>query len=105
MGIGDVGTDLGKERQGIEHAEDAAVVNGVSGGGVFRVATGSLLGLVEGYQTALIAVKEVTRTYSVKVPMQSETFVVPITRIRRFLADAGLDGAAGVPEKAEVRKD
>ncbi len=84
---------------------DASVANGVSGGGVFRVASGSLLGVVEGYQTASIAVKGATRTYSVKVPMPGETFVVPLTRVRRFLSDAGLDGAAGVPEKAEVRKD
>jgi len=70
---------------------DASVANGVSGGGVFCAATGRLLGVVEGYQTASIAVKGATRTYSVKVPMPGETFVVPLTRIRRFLSEAGLD--------------
>ncbi len=80
---------------------DAAVSSGVSGGGVFRVATGSLLGVVEGYQTASIAVKSRAQTYSVKVPMPGETYVVPMARIRRFLEDAGLEAASGRPERIE----
>ena len=84
---------------------DAAAAKGVSGGGVFRESTGNLLGVVEGYQTALIAVKDRSQTYSVKVPMPGETFVVPITRIRRFLEDAGLDRPFGSPGRTEDRKD
>jgi hypothetical protein len=76
---------------------DAASSNGVSGGGVFRAATGTLLGIVEGYQTASIAVKEQARTFSVKVPMPGETFVVPIARVRRFLEEADLAGLATRP--------
>jgi hypothetical protein len=59
------------------------------------VTTGTLLGVVEGYQTASIAVKGQSQTYSVKVPMPGETFVVPIGRIRRFLRDAELGGGPG----------
>jgi S1-C subfamily serine protease len=84
---------------------DAAAAKGVSGGGVFRESTGNLLGVVEGYQTASIAVKDRSQTYSVKVPMPGETFVVPITRIRRFLEDAGLDRPFGSPGRTEDRKD
>ena len=84
---------------------DASVANGVSGGGVFRVATGGLLGIVEGYQTASIAVKGATRTYSVKVPMPGETFVVPLARVRHFLSDAGLDGAGARTAHGDERKD
>ncbi len=74
---------------------DAAASKGVSGGGVFREATGTLIGIVEGYQTASIAVKDRSSAYSIKVPMSGETFVVPVTRIRRFLRESGLDDAAG----------
>ncbi len=74
---------------------DAAAAKRVSGGGVYLVTTGTLLGVVEGYQTASIAVKGQSQTYSVKVPMPGETFVVPIGRIRRFLRDAELGGGPG----------
>jgi len=66
---------------------DAATSRGMSGGGVFLASTGKLLGIIEGYQTASIAVKGQSQTYSVKVPMPGETFVVPISRIRRFLKE------------------
>jgi hypothetical protein len=84
---------------------DAAASKGVSGGGVFRGATGSLVGVVEGYQTASIAVKDRTQTYSVKVPMPGETFVVPISRIRRFLEEAGLGEASGASRTSEGPKE
>jgi hypothetical protein len=74
---------------------DASSAKGVSGGGVFREATGRLLGIVEGYQTASIAVEGRTQNYSVKVPMPGETFVVPIGRVRRFVDDAGLGNGLG----------
>ncbi len=74
---------------------DAAASKGVSGGGVFQEVSGNLLGVVEGYQTASIALKDRAQTYSVKVPMPGETFVVPIARIRRFLQDAGLTEVSG----------
>ncbi|HSB68615.1 MAG TPA: serine protease [Candidatus Methylomirabilis sp.] len=76
---------------------DASSAKGVSGGGVFREATGSLVGIVEGYQTASIALKESSRTYSVKVPLPGETFVIPITRIRQFLDEAGIAGGQVPP--------
>ena len=69
---------------------DAATCKGVSGGGVFRESTGTLVGLVEGYQTASIAVKAQTQTYSVKIPMPGETYVIPLGQIRRFLAETGV---------------
>ncbi len=74
---------------------DAASAKGVSGGGVFRESTGTLIGVVEGYQTASVAVKAQASTYSINVPMPGETFVVPFPRIRRFLLESGVDGAAG----------
>ena len=76
---------------------DASSSKGVSGGGVFRAASGTLVGIVEGYQTASIAVRDRSQTYSVKIPMPGETFVVPLMRIREFLAGADPKLAAGMP--------
>jgi S1-C subfamily serine protease len=84
---------------------DASSAKGVSGGGVFREATGCLLGIVEGYQTASIAVESRTQSYSVKVPMPGETFVVPIARIRRFVDDAGLRNDLGRVQDTGNRKE
>lgn len=84
---------------------DAAVGNGVSGGGVFRESTGTLLGVVEGYQTASIAVKDRSRTYSLKVPMPGETYVVPITRIRSFLLESGVKTFPGNAAEGKAGKD
>ncbi|MBI4572842.1 MAG: trypsin-like peptidase domain-containing protein [candidate division NC10 bacterium] len=94
----DVPADEGTEQSIVV---DASSSRGVSGGGVFREATGSLVGVVEGYQTASIAVKDRAQTYSVRVPMPGETFVVPIARIRGFLEEAGLGEASGMTGKIE----
>jgi hypothetical protein len=93
--------------EGPEHTivVDATWAKGVSRGEVFREASGSLVGIVEGYQTASIAVKDRAQTYSVKVPMPGETFVVPVTRIRHFLDEAGLGGESGEGKRDEDRKD
>ena len=74
---------------------DATSAKGVSGGGVFREATGSLIGIVEGYQTASIAVKDPSRTFSLKIPMPGETYVVPLGSIRRFLLESGIARTKG----------
>ena len=88
------GRDAGAPDEGIDQTivVDAASAKGVSGGGVFREAGGVLLGIVEGYQTASVAVEGRAQAYSVKVPMSGYTFVVPVARLRQFLKDAGLDG-------------
>jgi S1-C subfamily serine protease len=68
---------------------DAPVGYGSSGGGVFQVRTGRLLGVVEGYRTATVSLKLAGAPYSFQVPMPGETFVVHAAEIRRFLADRG----------------
>ncbi|HSB77153.1 MAG TPA: serine protease [Candidatus Methylomirabilis sp.] len=106
--VSQVPTDSGQAvpDEGVEQTMvvDAASAKGVSGGGVFREATGNLIGIVEGYQTASIAVKERSQTYSLRVPMPGETFVVPITRISRFLGEAGIAGAMESSEAIEDRQ-
>jgi S1-C subfamily serine protease len=62
---------------------DAAIGYGCSGGGVFEVPGGRLIGIVEGYRTARVAIDD---KLAFDVPMPGETFVAPITKVRRFLA-------------------
>ena len=62
---------------------------GSSGGGVFQVRTGRLLGIVEGYRTATVSLKLAGEPYSFQVPMPGETFVVRAAEIRRFLGERG----------------
>jgi serine protease Do len=69
---------------------DAAIGYGSSGGGVFDVPRGRLVGLVEGYRTARVAFGKEEEQYAFDVPMPGETFVAPAAKIRRFLAENGL---------------
>jgi S1-C subfamily serine protease len=69
---------------------DAAIGYGSSGGGVFDVPSGRLIGLVEGYRTARVAFGKDAEEYAFDVPMPGETFVAPAAKIRRFLAEHGL---------------
>jgi S1-C subfamily serine protease len=71
---------------------DAPVGYGSSGGGVFQVGRGRLIGIVEGYRTATVSLKLAGNAYSFQVPMPGETFVVPTAEIRRFLRARGLEG-------------
>ena len=79
-----------EERGGPSVMVDASVGNGVSGGGVYQEATGRLLGVVEGYRTASVALKDRTQTFSLKVPMPGETFVIAVEQIREFLKGSGI---------------
>lgn len=65
---------------------DAAAPRGVSGGGVFEVETGRLVGIVQGHQTVSMAVKDQAQAYTLKFPVPGATFVVPMAQIRPFLA-------------------
>ena len=69
---------------------DAAIGYGSSGGGVFDVPGGRLIGLVEGYRTARVAFGKDADRYAFDVPMPGETFVAPAAKIRRFLVERGL---------------
>jgi serine protease Do len=67
---------------------DAAIGYGSSGGGVFDVPSGRLIGLVEGYRTARVSLGHDKDYFD--VPMPGETFVAPAAKIRRFLGERGL---------------
>ena len=66
---------------------DAPIGYGASGGGVFKVPSGRLVGLVEGYRTARVAFGGLNSDdFSFDIPMPGETFLAPPGKIRAFLA-------------------
>ena len=76
---------------------DAPIGYGASGGGVFEVPSGKLVGLVEGYRTAKVAFGGISRDdFSFDVPMPGETFLSPPTKIRTFLLHSGIGRLAGL---------
>jgi len=64
---------------------DASVSYGSSGGGVFDAATGSLVGIVEGYRTARVSMREAPER-TLDVPVPGETTVISSRTIRGFVA-------------------
>jgi S1-C subfamily serine protease len=81
---------------------DAAIGYGSSGGGVFDVPGGRLVGLVEGYRTARVEFGKAEEGYHFDVPMPGETFVAPAAKIRRFLSERGLSRLSGGAATAAV---
>lgn len=70
---------------------DAPIGYGASGGGVYSIATGHLVAIVEGYRTAKIGFDVADQPYSFEVPMPGETFGAPAAKIRHFLERNGLE--------------
>jgi S1-C subfamily serine protease len=67
----------------------ASVSYGSSGGGVFDGETGELVGIVEGYRTAKVAIPEMKERVF-EMPVAGETNVIPAATILKFLLEAGL---------------
>jgi S1-C subfamily serine protease len=80
---------------------DAPIGYGASGGGVFDVPSGRLVGLVEGYRTAKVAFGGIAKDdFSFDVPMPGETFLSPPGKIRDFLVHSGIERFAGLHRHA-----
>jgi S1-C subfamily serine protease len=69
---------------------DASVSYGSSGGGVFDGETGELVGIVEGYRTAKLAIPEMKERV-LEMPVAGETTVIPAATILKFVLEAGLE--------------
>ena len=67
----------------------ATVSYGSSGGGVFDAQTGELVGIVESYRTAKVAIPEMQGRV-LEIPVAGETTVIPAPLIARFLVESGL---------------
>jgi len=70
---------------------DAPIGYGASGGGLYSVATGRLLAIVEGYRTAKVGFAVADQDYSFEVPMPGETFAAPSAKVRAFLKANGFE--------------
>jgi S1-C subfamily serine protease len=68
---------------------DASVSYGSSGGGVFDAETGALIGIVEGYRTAQMALPDRPER-TLQLPVAGETLVIPTRSILDFLEASGL---------------
>jgi serine protease Do len=68
---------------------DASVSYGSSGGGVFDARSGELVGIVESYRTAKIAIPEM-KDRVLEVPVPGQTTVIPAPMILRFIVESGL---------------
>jgi S1-C subfamily serine protease len=68
---------------------DAPVSYGSSGGGVFEARRGSLIGVVEGYNTARVSAHGAEPAWYIDVPVPGQTLVTPLSEVKRFLAQAG----------------
>ena len=78
---------------------DAPIGYGASGGGVFSVPGGKLVGLVEGYRTAKVSFGGIGgNDFAFDVPMPGETFLSPPAKIRAFLVRAGIGRRAGIKD-------
>lgn len=76
---------------------DAPIGYGASGGGIFSLRTGELLGVVEGYHTAKISFAAAGKRFSFDIPMPGETFASPAPKLRHFLEAKGY-GALLAPD-------
>jgi serine protease Do len=74
---------------GPPHMVDASVSYGSSGGGVFDAKTGELLGIVQSYRTAKVAIPEM-RERVLEVPVAGETTLISAATIMRFLEASNL---------------
>lgn len=69
---------------------DASVSYGASGGGVFDAGSGVLIGIVEGYRTARVAMPEAPERI-LEIPVPGETIVISSQMILRFVVASGLE--------------
>jgi hypothetical protein len=68
---------------------DTSVSYGASGAGVFDAETGELIGVVEGYRTAQIAIRDAPDRV-MEIPVPGETIVISAQAVRRFLSGSEL---------------
>lgn len=81
---------------------DASVSYGSSGGGVYEARAGGLIGVIEGYSTARVSPSGADPPWYIDVPVPGQTFVTPLSDVRRFLGEAGyadLVDARGAPPR------
>lgn len=81
--------DGGDAYEGPARMIDVSVSYGASGGGVFDAPTGALVGLIEKYRTAHVALPQ-TPDRAIEIPVPGETTLISSDAIRQFVFEAGL---------------
>jgi hypothetical protein len=88
--VSQIASETGQDRvTGSPRMVDASVSYGSSGGGVFDARTGELIGIVERYRSARVAIPE-TKDRVLEVPVPGETTLIAVPEISDFLRAAGL---------------
>jgi serine protease Do len=82
-------TDGSVDYEGPARMIDVSVSYGASGGGVFDAPTGALVGLIEKYRTAHVALPQ-NPDRAIEIPVPGETTLISSDSIRQFVAEAGL---------------
>jgi S1-C subfamily serine protease len=81
---------------------DASVSYGSSGGGVYEARRGALIGVVRGYSTARVSAHGADPPWYIDVPVPGQTFVTPLSDVRRLLAETGYADLIGSPSGAST---
>jgi S1-C subfamily serine protease len=88
---------------------DASVSYGSSGGGVYEARRGALIGLIKGYSTARVSAHGADPPWYIDVPVPGQTFVTPLSDVRRFLSETGyadlIGSSSGHPKVSGATTD
>ena len=96
--VSQINADDGPDRETASQLMvDASVSYGTSGGGVYEARRGELIGVVKGYSTARVSAQGVDPPWYIDVPVPGQTYVTPLTDVKRFLADSGYADLIGQP--------
>jgi S1-C subfamily serine protease len=89
--VSQLASDGGIDYEGPARMVDVSVSYGASGGGVFDAPTGALIGLIEKYRTAHVALPQAPDR-PLEIPVPGETTLISSEAIRQFVVEAGLGG-------------
>jgi S1-C subfamily serine protease len=96
--VSQINADDGPDRETASQLMvDASVSYGTSGGGVYEARRGALIGVVKGYSTARVSAQGADPPWYIDVPVPGQTYVTPLSDVKRFLADAGYADLIGPP--------
>ena len=96
--VSQINADDGADRETASRLMvDASVSYGTSGGGVYEARDGRLIGVVEGYSTARVSPPGADPPWYIDVPVPGQTFVTPLSDVRRFLSESGYTSLIGAP--------
>src|SRR5262245_61202648 len=95
--VSQINADDGDRETASQLMVDASVSYGTSGGGVYEARRGALIGVVKGYSTARVSAQGADPPWYIDVPVPGQTYVTPLSDVKRFLADAGYADLLGSP--------